>query len=158
MPPNRIVALFTPVVAVAAGGAATWLADNAGLHVSEGELQAVFIGGIAAVLAPAAQWLHGFQKFESRQQDLDQAAQAADAHAAAAESPVDDDFEDEFEPDDEFEDDLEADDHYADDLEVEGDAYDDVDDDYEDVRDEADDDDDYTAARDEAPDAQPAGA
>ncbi len=93
MPPNRIVALFTPVIAVAAGGAATWLADNVGLNVSSGELQAVFIAGLLAVLAPAAQWLHGFQKFEAHQESLDHEALAADEQAAADASAVVDDDE-----------------------------------------------------------------
>ena len=67
MPPNRIVALLTPVIALAAGVAATWLADNARPgHVRQSELQAVFVAGLLAVLAPAAQWLHGFQKYEAR--------------------------------------------------------------------------------------------
>ena len=118
MPPNRIVALFTPVIAVAAGGAAAWLADNVGLDVSSGELQAVFIAGLAAVLAPAAQWLHGFQKFEAHQQDLDHEALAADAEAAALAS------------DDEYDDD---DAEYADDYDDE----DGVDDEYAAARDEA---------------------
>jgi hypothetical protein len=143
MPPNRIVALLTPVVAVAAGGAATWLADNVGLHVSEGELQAVFIAGIAAVLAPAAQWLHGFQKFEIHQQDLDQAAQAADVQAAAVDSAVDED--DDFAPEDEYDDEDDADDE-ADDFE---DDEDDLDDDV---------DGDYEAARDESAEPEPVGA
>src|SRR5215208_1777506 len=75
MPANRIVALFTPVIALAAGGAATWLADHVpGMNVSPGELQAVFIAGIAAIVAPAAQWLHGAQKFEAHQRGLDRGA------------------------------------------------------------------------------------
>jgi hypothetical protein len=137
MPPNRIVALFTPVVAVAAGAVATWLADNVGLHVSEGELQAVFIAGIAAVLAPSAQWLHGFQKYEAHQQVLDQAAQAADEQAVAV-------AEDDFEPEDAYEDHIDAD---FEDAEP-GDEYED-DEPYED---------DYEAARDEAVELEPAGA
>lgn len=122
MPPNRIVALFTPVVAVAAGGAAAWLADNVGLDISSGQLQAVFIAGLAAVLAPAAQWLHGFQKFEVHQQDLDREALAADAEAAALASAVDDDDEYDVEYDDDYDD---------------GDDEDGVDDEYEAARDEA---------------------
>ena len=128
MPPNRIVALFTPVIAVAAGGAAAWLADNVGLDISSGQLQAVFIAGLAAVLAPAAQWLHGFQKFEIHQQDLDALALAADAEAAAVASAVDED--DEAEYDDEYE--------------------------YDDDEDGVDDE--YEAARDEAGDPEPVGA
>jgi hypothetical protein len=70
MSPNRIVALVTPVCALAAGWAATWLADNVpGLNISKENLQAVFIAGAAAVLAPAIQWLHGWQKWEARNEE-----------------------------------------------------------------------------------------
>jgi hypothetical protein len=104
MPPNRIVALFTPIIAVAAGGVATWLADNVGLNVDQGELQAVFVAGLLAVLAPAAQWLHGNQRWERYQQDLDQAALQADTEAAAragdaGEEPYEDDEYDDYEDD-----------------------------------------------------------
>jgi hypothetical protein len=88
MPPNRIVALLTPVIAIAAGAAATWLADNVGIEIDQGELQAIFVAGLLAVLAPAAQWLNGFQKYERHQQDLDHAALEADAEAAARTSAV----------------------------------------------------------------------
>ena len=64
---NRIVALITPAAALAAGWAASWLADNVpGITVTKENLQAVFIAGAAAVLAPAVQWLHGWQKWEVR--------------------------------------------------------------------------------------------
>ena len=99
MPANRIVALLTPVIALAAGGTATWLADNLGLHVSQSELQAVFVAGLLAVLAPSAQWLHGFQKYEGRQQELDDAALRADADAAALASAVDDGSYDDYDDD-----------------------------------------------------------
>jgi hypothetical protein len=70
MSPNRIVALVTPVCALAAGWAATWLADNVpGMNFTKENLQAVFIAGAVAVLAPAAQWLHGWQKWEQRNED-----------------------------------------------------------------------------------------
>ena len=136
MPPNRIVALFTPVIALAAAGAATWLADNVGLNVSSGELQAVFIAGLLAVLAPAAQWLHGFQKFEAHQESLDHEALAADEQAAADASAVvdDDGYEDEDE-DEAYEDEAYEDDAYDD--EDEGDE-DDLEGEYEAARDEAD--------------------
>jgi hypothetical protein len=70
MSPNRIVALVTPVCALAAGWAATWLADNVpGMNISKENLQAVFIAGAVAVLAPALHWLHGWQKWEERRDD-----------------------------------------------------------------------------------------
>ena len=91
MSPNRIVALFTPLFALAAGWSATWLADNVpGMTVSADQLQAVFIAGALAVLAPAAQWLHGWQKYEERMVAADLNASMADAVVAGAEPDLDD--------------------------------------------------------------------
>jgi hypothetical protein len=134
MPPNRMVALLTPVVALAAGGAATWLADNLGIQVDATELQAIFVAAIVAVLAPAAQWLYGSQKFERHQSELELAALQADTKAAEQAAEVEMDaaagaYEDEDDGDDE--------DGYYDD----GD-----DDEYAD-----DDHDDYESAREEQP-------
>jgi hypothetical protein len=102
MSPNRIVALITPICALAAGWAATWLADNVpGLNVSQENLQAVFVAGAVAVLTPAAQWLYGWQKYEARQAELERLAVLADAAAAGTDEDADlDDLElpvDEFE-------------------------------------------------------------
>ena len=64
---NRIVALITPAAALAAGWAASWLAEHVpGIGVTKENLQAVFIAGAVAVLAPALHWLHGWQKWEVR--------------------------------------------------------------------------------------------
>lgn len=83
MTPNRIVALLTPVLAVAAGAASTWLADNvSGLEIEAGQLEAIFVAGLAAVLAPAAQFLHGGQKYERHEQELEREALEADREAA----------------------------------------------------------------------------
>jgi hypothetical protein len=116
MSPNRIVALLTPVCALAAGWTASWIAQNfPDANISKESLQAVFIGGMAAVIAPAWQWLHGWQKYEARLADSEQLALASDAtlSTAAEAAPEDDDlfedleddglddleeFEDEFEP------------------------------------------------------------
>jgi hypothetical protein len=85
MSPNRIVALLTPVCALAAGWVASWIAQNLpGANISKESLQAVFIGGMAAVIAPAWQWLHGWQKFEARQADAEQLALASDAASSTA--------------------------------------------------------------------------
>jgi hypothetical protein len=134
LPPNRMVALLTPVVALGAGGAATWLADNLGIQVDPGELQAIFVAAIIAVLAPAAQWLYGSQKFERHQAELEQLALKADMKAAEQASEVEMDattgaYEDE-DDDGEYDDDDGYDDEYAaaDD--------DDYDDDYESAREE----------------------
>jgi hypothetical protein len=107
MSPNRIVALVTPVCALAAGWAATWLADNVpGLNISKENLQAVFIAGAAAVLAPAIQWLHGWQKWEARNDAALVAAangfppETPDVAPVAAVAPADDDGLDLSEDDD----------------------------------------------------------
>jgi hypothetical protein len=82
VPPNRIVALFAPFIALAAGVAATWLTDHvSGLDVSPGQLEAIFIATLTAVLAPAAQWLHGSQKFAQIEAELERAALDADRRA-----------------------------------------------------------------------------
>jgi hypothetical protein len=68
MSPNRVVALLTPVFATAGGAVATWLAENfPGVEVSQGALEEIFIAGAVVVLVPAAQWLHGWQKYEAQQ-------------------------------------------------------------------------------------------
>jgi 5'-deoxynucleotidase YfbR-like HD superfamily hydrolase len=105
MSPNRIVALVTPVCALAAGWAATWLADNVpGMTISKENLQAVFIAGAVAVLAPALHWLHGWQKFEARESETAQLAVVADAATALAEVAEEgEDLEDLDLPEDEFE-------------------------------------------------------
>jgi hypothetical protein len=66
---NRLVALLTPLVfAPAAGWAASVIARYApGIDVSQDDIQKVFIAGALIALAPAAQWLHGWQKHEARQ-------------------------------------------------------------------------------------------
>jgi hypothetical protein len=118
MSPNRIVALITPACALAAGWAASWLAENVpGLDIAQENLQAVFIAGALAVVAPALQWLHGWQKWEAR----NEAALAVAAHGFPTEAPTvvaepaqeedldlvfedeEDDFDDLLDPD-EFED------------------------------------------------------
>ena len=63
MSPNRLVVLITPLAAPLAG----WIATQ----------------GALAVLAPAAQWLHGWQKWEQQQAQTEQAVQVATVEAAA---------------------------------------------------------------------------
>jgi hypothetical protein len=88
MSPNRIVALLTPVCALAAGWVASWIAQNfPSANISKESLQAVFIGGMAAVIAPAWQWLHGWQKYEARQAEAEQLALASDAALSTAAEP-----------------------------------------------------------------------
>ena len=137
MTPNRIVAMLTPVLALAAGAASTWLADNvSGLEIEAAQLEAIFVAGLAAVLAPAAQFLYGGQKYERHEQELEREALAADREAAERAA---------------------LDDVYA--AVDEYDEYDEYDDDYDDYdeydEDEDEDDDElYAAARDEG--AEPA--
>jgi hypothetical protein len=105
MQPNRIVALITPFCALAAGWVASWIAQNfPNADISKESLQAVFIGGMLAVIAPAAQWLHGWQKYEERQAETDRIAMVADAAA------VEPDLEEDLEGEDVFDEDLEAED------------------------------------------------
>jgi hypothetical protein len=77
---NRVVALATPLFAAAAGWVATWLADNVpGVSIDQGALEEIFIAGALVALAPAAQWLNGWQKYEARQADAQQALEIANA-------------------------------------------------------------------------------
>jgi hypothetical protein len=84
--PNRIVAVLTPLVfAPAAGAIAAWAAKHApGVSISQQDLTNVFIAGALIALAPAAQWLHGWQKYEERQANAEQAVELAAGGAPAA--------------------------------------------------------------------------
>ena len=83
MTPNRVVAVLTPLVfAPLAGAVAAWLAKHfPAVGVSKDDLQVVFIGGALIALAPASQWLHGWQKYEARQAETEQALELANAQA-----------------------------------------------------------------------------
>ncbi len=76
MSPNRIVAFLTPLVfAPLAGVISTWAAENLpGVNISQSAMEEIFVAGALIALAPALQWLYGWQKHEAR---------AADALAAA---------------------------------------------------------------------------
>jgi hypothetical protein len=84
MSPNRIVALLTPLVfAPLAGAVAAWLAEHfPGVEVDQGSLEQIFIAGALIALAPAAQWLHGWQKHEARQAELERDVALASAAAS----------------------------------------------------------------------------
>jgi hypothetical protein len=75
---NRVVAILTPLVfAPLAGTCAAWLAEHfPGVDVPPAQLQEVFIAGALIALAPALQWMHGWQKHEARQAGQDAAARA----------------------------------------------------------------------------------
>lgn len=119
MSPNRIVAFLTPLVfAPLAGVISTWAADNLpGVNVPPNAVEEIFIAGALIALAPAAQWLHGWQKYEQqREANLAVAGATLTAPAgAAALPPQEPDLEDideldELDDFDEFEDTSIADD------------------------------------------------
>lgn len=121
MSPNRVVAVLTPLIfAPAAGAIATWIANNIpGAEISARNLEEVFIGGALIGLAPAAQWLHGWQKYEARKAEQENAVELANAPAAAPGAGIAPEFTDEaedFEPTEieDFEDDFDE----LDDLEL----------------------------------------
>jgi hypothetical protein len=117
MSPNRIVAFLTPLVfAPLAGVISTWAAENLpGVNVSQGAMEEIFIAGALIALAPAAQWLHGWQKWE-QQREAEVAIAGATIGGPTAEALppqeldlTDEDFEDldeldELDDFDEFED------------------------------------------------------
>lgn len=73
-PPNRLVALLTPVFASLAGFIASWTAENfPGLPpMDENWLAGIFIAGAFSAIVAAFQWIDGWQKYEARQAyDLD---------------------------------------------------------------------------------------
>jgi hypothetical protein len=86
MNPNRVVAVLTPLVfAPMAGAISAWLAEHfPGFDVPPDKLQAVFIAGALIALAPAAQWLHGWQKYEARQAEAAKASVVAEQPAPQA--------------------------------------------------------------------------
>jgi len=73
---NRIVALLTPLVfAPLAGVVSTWAAKNLpGVTIPADKVEEIFIAGALIALAPAAQWLYGWQKFEQRREEAVTAA------------------------------------------------------------------------------------
>jgi hypothetical protein len=116
---NRIVALLTPLVfAPLAGVISTWAAENLpGVNVPSSAVEEIFIAGALIALAPAAQWLHGWQKWEAREQEtllaaatgfaVGETVPAATEEVAVVEEDVElDDFEDldDLDDFDEFED------------------------------------------------------
>jgi len=129
MSPNRLVVLITPLAAPLAGWIATQAATELpGLELPKSALEEIFIAGAVIALAPAAQWLHGWQKWEQQQAQTEQAVQVATVEAAAPpptvqvdvqqeEAPIEDDgFDASFELEDEFDDfdDFEDDELFAD--------------------------------------------
>jgi acyl-CoA synthetase (AMP-forming)/AMP-acid ligase II len=84
MSPNRLVALVTPLAAPLAGWVATQAATQLpGLDLPKSALEEIFIAGALIALAPAAQWLHGWQKWEAQQAQTEAAVRVATVEAAA---------------------------------------------------------------------------
>jgi hypothetical protein len=85
MTPNRVVAVLTPLIfAPLAGAAAAWLAEHfPGFQVDQKALEEIFIAGALIALAPAIQWLHGWQKYEAREAELKRDLALADTTAEA---------------------------------------------------------------------------
>ena len=86
MSPNRVVAVATPLIfAPLAGAVAAWVAEHfPGFKVDPNALEEIFIAGALIALAPAAQWLHGWQKFEARQADAAKESVQAEEPAVLA--------------------------------------------------------------------------
>lgn len=131
MSANRIVAMLTPVAALLAGITADWLAKHApGVKVEAAAFEEIFVGGLAAVVAPAIVWMLGWQKHEAREAAAAERAEAADLALGtppAAADDVDLDLHDDLDPDLDLDLDLDIDDGLADeaDLEDENDLEDD---------------------------------
>jgi hypothetical protein len=119
MPPNRIVALATPLVAPLAGAFAAWLSQNIpGVEIPAAMMEEVFLLVLGAVAALALQFNHNRFKWDVEEQ---RSAVAADVTASDAFELDDDDELDE----DDAEDDLDIDDEpFADDDELPDDEFD----------------------------------
>ena len=116
MSPNRLVALVTPLAAPLAGWVATQAATQLpGLELPKSALEEIFIAGALIALAPAAQWLHGWQKWEAQQAQTEAAVQVATVEAAADPPTVQVDIKQDegFEEDDGFDSSFDLDDEFA---------------------------------------------
>lgn len=92
-PPNRTVALLTPLVfAPLAGAISVAAADVAGQNIDPNALTAIFIAGATIAFGKAAQWTKGWQAFEQKD-----AAAALDP-PAATDDFGDEDLADELDP------------------------------------------------------------
>ncbi len=85
MLPNRVVAVLTPVLFAPLAGAVSALAAKnfPGVDISASSLEEIFIAGALVATAKAAQWTHGWQKYEAREAERGRAAEALEAREAA---------------------------------------------------------------------------
>jgi hypothetical protein len=98
MPPNRIVALATPLVAPLAGAFAAWLSQNVpGVDIPADTMEEIFFVVLGVVAALALQFNHNRFKWDVEEERA----------TAASEATEPDDFE--VDDDDRVEDDLELD-------------------------------------------------
>jgi hypothetical protein len=108
MTPNRLVALATPLAAPIAGYITSLVATEfPGLELPKSAVEEIFIAGSLIALAPAAQWLHGWQKWEQQQAQTEAAVAVATVDAAAPPPTVQVDIQqdDGFDQEEGFEDD-----------------------------------------------------
>jgi hypothetical protein len=111
MPPNRIVALATPLVAPLAGAFAAWLSQNVpGVEIPADMIEEVFLLALGVVSALALQFNHNRFRWDVEEQRAVLASEAA----APDDFELDDDDELEAEDDLEFDDDEPFDDEELD--------------------------------------------
>jgi hypothetical protein len=91
LPPNRVVALLTPLVFAPLAGSISVLVARYGLNLDRNSLQAIFITGATVAFGKAALWLKGWQDHERRTEEP-----AGVPDGAADLEP---DLEPDFEPD-----------------------------------------------------------
>jgi len=84
MSPNRIVAVLTPLLFAPLAGSISALAAEyfPGVDLPSSALEQIFIAGALIAFAKAAQWTHGWQKYEAREADRSASADQLDAREA----------------------------------------------------------------------------
>ena len=84
MTPNRMVALLTPLLFAPLAGTISALAAKyfPGIDIPQSAIEEVFIAGALIAFAKAAQWTQGWQKYEAREADRENAAEMLDAREA----------------------------------------------------------------------------